>query len=521
MLHIRDLTLRHRMDDRVLIQDFECHLQAGDCAALIGEEGNGKTTLLQLIASTAGATPEPDYISYTGDIVLESPLVGYLPQFVSAEDAGRSVYEFMLEAPGTDSYDTSGWHRAAVEVGLNPDLLYSTQKVGELSGGEKIKVQFVRLLQGRPDIWLLDEPSNDLDLPTLKWLETFMQTRRELILFISHDETLIRRTADTIVHLEQIWRKTEARSTVAKVPYETYVDERSEAFTKQDQLAKKEESEYRSKQERFMQIRNKVEHQQNTISRQDPSGGRLLKKKMHAVQSLGRRMEKEYEHRTRVSDSEDAILTFFDDAITLPSSKEILNFTLAELRTPDDARILSENIDLQIRGPEKVAIIGANGSGKTTLLRKIAAELLPRRDIRAAYMPQNYEEEMTPELVPVDWLVPSGKQTERQIALDHLGSMRFTHLEMTRPIGGLSGGQKAKLFILKMILHGNNVLILDEPTRNFSPLSGPVIRDILAAFGGAIITVSHDRLFLSQVPDIIYQLTENGLHRFEQDPSDL
>lgn len=242
---------------------------------------------------------------------------------------------------------------------------------------------------------------------------------------------------------------------------------------------------------------------------------------MHAVQSLGRRMEKEYEHRTRVSDSEDAILTFFDDAITLPSSKEILNFTLAELRTPDDARILSENIDLQIRGPEKVAIIGANGSGKTTLLRKIAAELLPRRDIRAAYMPQNYEEEMTPELVPVDWLVPSGKQTERQIALDHLGSMRFTHLEMTRPIGGLSGGQKAKLFILKMILHGNNVLILDEPTRNFSPLSGPVIRDILAAFGGAIIAVSHDRLFLSQVPDIIYQLTENGLHRFEQDPSDL
>ena len=521
MLHIRNLTLRHRIDDRILIRNLECHLQAGDCAALTGEEGHGKSTLLQLAAAMAGAAPKPEYIDYTGTITLDSDLVGYLPQFLPEEDAGHSVYDYLLAAPGAEPYDTSGWHSAAVEVGLDPDLLYSSQKMSELSGGEKIKVQFVRLLQRRPDIWLLDEPSNDLDLPTLKWLETFMQSRRELIWFISHDETLIRRTADVMVHLEQIWRKTESRWTVARVPYETYITERAAAFSKQDQLARKEEADYRSKQERYQQIRNRVEHEQNTISRKDPAGGRLLKKKMHAVQSLGRRMEKDYENRTRITDSEDAILAFFEESVTLPASKEILRFRLDTLRTPDQARTLAEDLELDVTGPEKIAIIGANGSGKTTLLRLIAEELLARRDIKAAYMPQDYTDRMETEALPVDWLVPSGKAEERQRALDHLGSMRFAHMEMTRPLRELSGGQKAKLFILRMILNGNNVLILDEPTRNFSPLSGPVIREILARFGGAVIAVSHDRLFLTEVPDTVYELTTGGLQRFDEDPASL
>lgn len=521
MLHIRNLTLRHRFDDRILIQDLECHLQAGDCVALIGEEGNGKSTLLQLAAAMAGAAPMPEYIDYTGTITLDSDLVGYLPQFLPEKDAEQSIYDYMLSAPGIDLYDTSGWHSAAIEVGLDPGLLYSGQKMGELSGGEKIKVQFVRLLQRRPDIWLLDEPSNDLDLNTLKWLETFMQSRQELIWFISHDETLIRRTADGIVHLEQIWRKTEARWTVARVPYETYITERAHAFSKQDQLARKEEAEHRSKQERYQQIRNRVEHEQNTISRQDPGGGRLLKKKMHAVQALGRRMEKDYENRTRISDSEDAILAFFEETVTLPSSKEILRFRLEALHTPDHTRTLARNLRLDITGPEKVAIIGTNGSGKTTLLRALARDLLTRQDIKAAYMPQDYADLMDAAALPVDWLVPSGQAEARQRALDHLGSMRFTRLEMTRPLRELSGGQKAKLFILRMILNGNNVLILDEPTRNFSPLSGPVIREILAVFGGAVIAVSHDRLFLTEVPDTIYALTEAGLQRFDEDPAGL
>lgn len=138
-------------------------------------------------------------------------------------------------------------------------------------------------------------------------------------------------------------------------------------------------------------------------------------------------------------------------------------------------------------------------------------ELLERKDMKTAYMPQNYEEQMESEQTCVDFLKETGDREEEKQIRTYLGSMKYTADEMNHPIRELSGGQKAKLFFLKMSMQGSQVLVLDEPTRNFSPLSNPVIRRNLREFQGSIISVSHDRKYLGEVCTVIYELTENGL----------
>ena len=195
----------------------------------------------------------------------------------------------------------------------------------------------------------------------------------------------------------------------------------------------------------------------------------------------------------------------------MPNGKTVLELQLDELKI--DERVLARDVELRVQGPQKVCIIGKNGAGKTTLIRRIAEELLLRRDIRAAYMAQNYEERLDMAATPVDFLNRSGSKEEMTRIRNFLGSVRYTPDEMSHAIAELSGGQKAKLLFIQMVLEGNNVLILDEPTRNFSPMSNPVIRDILKQYGGAIISVSHDRKYIDEVCDTVYELTENGLVR--------
>ena len=252
-----------------------------------------------------------------------------------------------------------------------------------------------------------------------------------------------------------------------------------------------------------------MEHEQNVISRQDPAGGRLLKKSMHRIKAYEARFEKEYENMTEIPETEDAIFIKFGEKAGIAAGKTVLEYTLPKLTV--EGRTLAENITLNIRGPEKVCIIGKNGCGKTTLLREIAEKMQSRTDIKVSYMPQNYEELLDMEQTPVEFLTETGDKDEISKIRTYLGSMKYTADEMGHKIGDLSGGQKAKLLLLKMSMSGSNVLILDEPTRNFSPLSNPVIRNMLRGFGGAILTVSHDRKYIGEVATKVYELTEQGL----------
>ena len=506
MLQIKNLTIFHKKDLRTILQDFNFVLNDGDKTVIIGEEGNGKSTLLKLIYDS---TLVEDYVEYSGEILTGRQKLGYIAQELPAVDKEKTVYEYFCEA--SLFFDLTPGELSAItgQIGMSIDMLYSDQVVGTLSGGEKVKLQFARMLMEQPDIYLLDEPSNDIDISTLEWLERFIQKCDRPVLFVSHDETLIERTANSVIHIELVRKKTLPRYTIANIPYREYISRRTSALDRQEQQANKEKDEFDKKMARYRQIHDKVEHQQNTISRQDPHGGRLLKKKMHAVTSMGKRFEKEKENLTQLPDVEDAIFMAFPEEIRMPNGKTVLDLHMDTLEIDD--RVLTRNVDLLVQGPQKICIVGKNGRGKTTLIRKIAEQLLPRKDIQAAYMAQNYEERLDMAANPVDFLNRSGSKEEMTRIRNYLGSVRYTPDEMSHAISELSGGQKAKLLFIQMVLEGNNVLILDEPTRNFSPMSNPVIRDILKQFGGTIISVSHDRKYIDEVCDVVYELTENGL----------
>ncbi len=503
MLQIKNLNIIHSKDSHILCENLSFVINDGDKAAIIGEEGNGKSTLLKLIYN-------PDlvenYIEYSGEIIRNNAVFGYLEQELSDEDKAKTVTDFCFSKTGLEPYEL---YEIADEIGLSYELLYSEQKMGTLSGGEKVKLRMAAILSQKPDVLLLDEPTNDIDIETLLWLEDFIKRTNLTVLYISHDETLLERTAEVIIHMEQLRRKKIARCNFARLPYKTYVEERLSGFEKQAQIAQSEKRDFDTKMEKFRKIYQKVEHEQENISRGDPHGGRLLKKKMHSVKSMEKRFEKEKESLAQMPESEYSILLRFEGDNSVPAGKTVLDFNIPELKAGE--KHLCGEIKLNITGSEKICIIGKNGCGKTTLLRKIAKELTSRTDIKAAYMPQNYEEEFDFNLSPVELLTSTGEKDELTKVRIYLGSVKFTSDEMLHPTKELSGGQKAKLFFAKMVLGNYNVLILDEPTRNLSPLSNPEVRSVLKDFRGAVISVSHDRKYIAEVCERVLELNENGL----------
>ncbi len=507
MFQVKNLTVTHKKDLTALIEGLSFTLSPGDRAAVIGEEGNGKSTLLRLLYDPASVEP---YAEWSGEIVNQGLRKGFLAQELSPDELALPVWAFCQGVPAFEGADPKALDRAARQVGLDAGLFWDDRPMSTLSGGERVKLRLALLLLDEPDVLLLDEPSNDLDVATLGWLEGFLLGCKVPVLYISHDEPLLEHTANVIIHLERLRRRTAPRCTVARTGYVQYVEQRAAGFARQEQNARKERAEFDAKLDKFRQIRNKVEHQQAVITRQDPHGGRLLKKKMHAVQSMGRRFERDRENMTALPEWEEAILTAFDGAKSaLPAGKTVLRLDLPELAA--GGRTLAQNIRLWVDGPEHLGIVGANGAGKSTLLKLAAETLLSREDIRAAYMPQNYNELLLGDKTPVELLAPSGHKDDITRARTLLGSMKYKAEEMEHPAAALSGGQRAKLLFLSMVLNGANVLVLDEPTRNFSPLSAPVIRQVLARFPGAIISVSHDRLYLEQVCTRVLELGPEGL----------
>ena len=521
MLQIKDLTLIHRKDLHVLVRDFSLTVNRGDRIALIGEEGNGKSTLLKWIYDPRIVE---DYIEYEGTCASGGIRMAYLPQELASDDKEIPVRDYLTGREGAESgADMDGQpgfgqradlYRALKTLGLPPDLPDSPQTMGTLSGGERIKIQLAKLMLSEPDLWLLDEPSNDLDIGALRWLEGFIAAPGRTVLFISHDETLLARTANRIVLIEQLRRKQVPRHTVANMPFTEFRTEREAAFAKQAQIAGSERREERKALEKFRRIEQKVEHEQNSISRQDPHSGRLLKKKMASVKAMERRYAREHETMTEVPEQEEAITIRFENMKPIPKSKVVLDLKMPELS--GGGRILARDLSLVVRGGEKVGIVGTNGVGKSTLLREIRTMLSGRGDLEVFYMPQDYAQLLDMDFLPAAFLAPSGRKEETTAARTYLGSMKFTADEMSHPVRDLSGGQKAKLLFLKMSLSGANVLLLDEPTRNISPLSGPKIRELLRAYEGCIISVSHDRKYIGEVCGTVYEMTSDGLKPAER-----
>jgi len=504
MLIIDHLTLIHKKDLTTLAENVSFSLSPGERLALIGEEGNGKSTLLRAILQDESIDA---YADVHGRIV-NTYRTGFLPQELPASNRQLSAYAFFCEDEAFFDQTPRQLGELAARLGLPHDVFYSEQTMGTFSGGERVKLQLARLLMRDPELLLLDEPTNDLDGETIRFLTEFLKTCGLAVLFVSHDETLLRQAATGVILLERLRRRQVPRASVCRLGYEDFVKSRADLFAHQEQVARKEREELDKKMERYRQIRQRVEHEQNVISRRDPYGSRLLKKKMHTVMSMGRRFEREAQDMTAMPESEEAIFAKLG-CQPLPPGKVVLDLNMDRLCI--DARVLAKDLRLCVRASDKLCLTGRNGAGKSTLLRCIRDMLQDRRDLCVFYMPQDPDDLLDMDKTPLDMMMITGDKEEQVKNAVALGSMKFTGEEMNHPCRGLSGGQKAKLMFLMMANSGANVLLLDEPTRNLSPLSGPVIRELFAAYPGCIIAVSHDALLIESVCTHEAYLSENGL----------
>lgn len=510
MLQIQNLNITHRKDLRTILKDFHVALNAGDKAVIIGEEGNGKSTILKWIYDPSLIE---EYAEAEGNKILSGERLGYLAQELPVSDRSKTLYEYFSECPFFFDQTPRDLARLSSQFQVEKDFFYSDQIMGSLSGGEKVKAQLMRLMMNEPTVLLLDEPSNDIDVDTLELLERLINEWKGIVLFVSHDETLIENTANVVIHVEQLLRKTTQRYTVARTNYRDYIKDRQGRFQKQEQEAWNDRREKKIRDEKYRRIMDSVNHAGVNIAKAGrDSEGKNLKDKMHVVKSMGKRFEKMDENMTEIPHQEEAMNFILGEGVdAIPSGKTVVEYHCDELRAPD-GKLLAAPVDLVLRGSEKICIVGKNGAGKTTLLKQIAEELLNRKDIHAEYMPQNYEDHLDFDRTPVEFLDETGGNTEERSRIrTYLAALRFTIDETEHPIRELSGGQKAKVLLMKMNLTGANVLILDEPTRNFSPLSGPVIREMIRNFPGAVISISHDRKYIEEVCETVYELTEKGL----------
>lgn len=505
MLQVKHLTFSHLTNLIDIVRDLSFTVNPGDKVAIIGNEGNGKSTLLKWIM---GDKSIGDYLSIEGELINQFSRMVYLPQFLPTEYESLSIDYYFFEDASTSELDYALLYQLVGPIGFEAERLTSSQKIGSLSGGEKIKIQLLKALATNPDLILLDEPSNDLDLPTIEWLEHFIQSTPLTVVYISHDEALLKATATKIIQLELLQHKSVPVSSVESLTYQAYIEQKQTRYKQQRRIALKQREEYDQQMESHRRIESSVHHAQASISRQDPAGARLLKKKMHHVKSQGRRFERQKDNFQAIPLIEDTILVKFSNTQLLPNSKIIIDIVDQTLKHDD--KLLAKNLNLFIKGPKKIGIIGQNGVGKSTWLKQLWQQLEPRQDLSVGYMPQRYADYLPMQASAIDFLKETGEAEELTQVMTYLGSMRFTTEEMDQPIENLSGGQQAKLLLIKIDLSGHNVLLLDEPTRNFSPLSQPELRQLFQTFPGALITVSHDRAFLAEVCEIVYELTPGG-----------
>ena len=500
MIKINHLTITQNKDLRDLVSDLNITIQDGEKVAIIGEEGNGKSTLLRTLMGERLAD-----FTIKGEIQSDLQSLAYIPQKLAENLKNRTLHDYFFLDPA--DLDYSLLYRLAEELHFDSDRFASDQKIGSLSGGEALKVQLIHELSKPFEVLFLDEPSNDLDLETVSWLKKQIQQSKQIVIFISHDEDFLSQTADTIIHLRLVKHRKEAETLVEHLDYDCYSEQRKAHFARQCQQAANDQRSYDKTMEKHRRVKQNVETAlRNT---KNDVAGRLLAKKMKNILSQEKRYEKVAQAMTQKPLEEEQIQLFFSDIEPLAASKIIVRLENETLSIGE--RMLAQELQLTVRGQEKIGIIGPNGVGKSTLLANLHQLLSGKREISLGFMPQDYKKTLQLDLSPVEFLSQTGHKEEVQKIQSHLASLNFSYPEMHHQIHSLSGGQQGKLLLLDLVLRKPNFLLLDEPTRNFSPTSQPEIRKLFATYPGGLITVSHDRRFLKEVCTTIYRLTEHGL----------
>ena len=520
VLSANNLTKTYGTD--VIIDKASFHLNAGDKVGIIGRNGAGKTTLLNMLTGELpcdegeffvsqnmriGYLKQRDNFSSEGTILEE--IEGIFSGLRELENEIAELSDKVAENPHDTGlinrldelqhrFDREGGYTYKSEmIGILNSMAFDesfyNKKISSLSGGERTRLALAALLLEKPDILLLDEPTNHLDIGTLKWLEQYLEAYRGTIMIVSHDRYFLDRTVNRIFEVEN-----------HKVY--SYQGKYSD-YAAQKKLRR--ETELRA-----------YNNQQREIARQEEMIRRMKQRGTEHLAKRAASREKRLDMLERIERPESEMgkmkINFKEN---FPSGGDVIMAENLEksFGRGTEHRELFHGVNLDIKRGERICILGPNGVGKTTLLRVLLGELTP--DAGYLKIGHNvafgYYDQGQLLLSDANTVLEELKESYRLYTDTEmrsiLGRFLFRGEEVFLPVGSLSGGEKARLSLLKLMLSGANTLILDEPTNHLDIESKEVFEEALMEFPGTVIVVSHDRYFLQRIPTRILELTQDGV----------
>ena len=518
--------ISRRFGPQILFEDLSWLVARDARIGLVGPNGTGKTTLLRMLARRespdAGAIHMPPGMQ-----------IGYLPQEVESVERGSALgvvlagfpeiaeLEDQLESIEAALAGTAQGDAGAAELtrrygelrlrfeALEGDRLESRAKailaglgvpaenfhrpIETLSGGWRMRVVLARLLIGAPDLLLLDEPTNHLDLEAIDWLESFLRERAAAFVVVSHDRYFLNRMVDEIAELER------GRLTVWPGNYDRYIEAREVREQALEKAARQQARDV-ARIERFIErFRYK-----NTKAKQ--------------VQSRVKALEK----LERIETAESSARIHF--GLPVPPRSGDVVARIEALDKNFGSRRVYAGANLLLRRGDRLALVGPNGAGKSTLLKLLAGTVAADggtielgHNVHAHYYAQHQLDALDPSrsvLAELETVAASG---ERPRLRKLLGGFLFTGEDVDKPVAVLSGGEKARLALAKMLTRAANLLLLDEPTNHLDLRSREVLEDALNSYEGTLVIVSHDRYFINRIATSVALVGAGRIERFDGD----
>lgn len=511
-----------------ILDEFSLEIKTGERVALIGQNGSGKSTILKIIAkqeSIDGGTLNVKngakigilnqiYENIKDDCLVEDYLCEIFDEIFKIERKLRELesqmsvetnpdkLEYFINEYGKkqERYSLLGGYEIQEKFSkicskfyITKDLL--SQKYNLLSGGEKTRINLAKLFLAEPDILLLDEPTNHLDINSLKFLEELVMNYKGTVLIISHDRYFLDRVASKTVLLER------GKANVYNGNYSYFVKEDERRVLSQFEHYKNQQKQIEKMKESIASLRK---------------FGELAKNEMFfkRAKSIEKRLEK-MEILEKVDLTKKSIDLRFN--LQNRSGNEVLKIEKLEKNFND--KIIFENINLTLNYGEKVALIGENGSGKSTLIKMILGDdndytgkIKLGTSTKIGYIPQNIVFENENQTLLEYFL--SGNDFSETQARSNLAKYGFRQENVFKKVGKLSGGEKVKILLMKLILQDINFLILDEPTNHIDIDTREVLEEALKDYKGTVLFVSHDRFFINALANRIWNINQNGINSF-------
>ena len=502
----------------VLLRDVHIEVKSNDKIAIVGRNGAGKSTILKMMTGEIGydegeifqaKNSEIGYLSQHNDLesdqTIWDEMLSVFTHLIEEEKQLEEMAAKIEHLSMTDHYDErlmleyssrqeafaeNGGYRFRSDVkGVLTGLGFSDEKlqlfVNDLSGGQKTRLALAKLLLTNPDLLILDEPTNHLDISTLSWLENYLNNYNGAIVIVSHDRYFLDRIINTVYDV--------ANQQTVKY-HGTYTK-----FLKQ-------------REENYERDLKMYEKQQQTIKELEDFVAKNIARASTSKRAQSKR--KELEKMPRLDKPfKDSANTNFSFRAAKTSGNDVLDVTDLSYRHEGEEQQLFSDVSFQVHRGQRLALIGENGVGKTTLLKAIMhdhKEITIGTNVEIGYYSQE-QELLKPENTILDDVWNDFPDKNEQTIRTVLGNFLFTDEDVFKHIHTLSGGEKARVALAKLMLKQANFLILDEPTNHLDLASKEVLEGALLRFEGTILFVSHDRYFINKLADHVLELQKDGL----------